>query len=105
MMIYFDESDFLVGIFILFALLPGLWWWKRNLSYLLFFSLFWLYLLVVVSVVVFPVAISTDYSVTAFKPSINLVPFYFGNCFILASLCLRSIIENVVLTLPFGFGI
>ncbi|MBI1793781.1 MAG: VanZ family protein [Chloroflexi bacterium] len=103
MMIYFDETDLLIGMAILFAALPFLWWKKRNLSYLLFFSIFWLYLLSVVSVVVFPVAINTDYAGT-FRPSINLIPFYFGDCQ-LPELCIRSIIENIIFTVPFGFGI
>ena len=38
-------------------------------------------------------------------PSINIIPFYFGSCFMLANLCVRSIIENIILTVPFGFGI
>jgi len=103
MMIYFDETDLFIGIAILFATLPFLWWKKRNLSYLLFFSIFWLYLLSVVSVVVFPVVINTDYAGT-FRPSINLIPFYFGDCQ-LPELCIRSIIENIIFTIPFGFGI
>jgi glycopeptide antibiotics resistance protein len=104
MMIYFDETDLLIGIVILFATLPFLWWKKRNLSYLLFFSIFWLYLLNVVSVAVFPFFINTNYT-DAFRPSINLIPFYFGDCRQLPELCVRSIIENIILAIPFGFGI
>jgi len=37
-------------------------------------------------------------------PSINLIPFNFGDCSIL-DLCVRSIIENIILTIPFSFGI
>jgi len=103
MMVYFDETDLLIGIIILFAILPVVWWKKRNLSYLLFFSIFWLYLLSVVSVVVFPVFINADYAGT-FRPSINVIPFYFGDCQ-LPELCIRSIIENIILTIPFGFGV
>ena len=105
MFIEFDGNDLLIGIGILCVLLPVLWWQKRSLSYLLFFSIFWFYLLVVVAVIIFPIAIDIDYTDTVFKPSINLIPFYFGSCFMLVNLCVRSIIENVVLTIPFGFGI
>jgi len=58
----------------------------------------------VVSVVVFPFPI--DIPNPNFKPSINLIPFYFGSCFdYLPALCLRNIYENILLTIPFGFGI
>lgn len=102
-MISFDETDLFIGIVMLLTTLPFLWWKKRNLSYLLFFSLFWLYLLSVVSVVVFPIVTNTDNAGT-FIPSINLIPFYFGNCQ-LPELCIRSIIENIIFAIPFGFGI
>lgn len=105
MFIDFDGNDLLIGIGILFILLPILWWRKRNFSYLLFFSIFWAYLLMVVAVVIFPFAIDTDYTGTTFAPSINLIPFYFGSCFMLVNLCVRSIIENIVLAIPFGFGV
>ena len=53
--------------------------------------------------VIFPIAINT--ADIAFTPGINLIPFYFGNCFALAIPCVRGIVENIVLTIPFGFGI
>jgi glycopeptide antibiotics resistance protein len=105
MFIEFDGNDLLIGIGILCILLPILWWRKRNFSYLLFFSLFWAYLLMVVAVVIFPFAIDTDYTGTTFTPSVNFIPFYFGSCFMLVNLCVRSIVENIVLAIPFGFGI
>jgi glycopeptide antibiotics resistance protein len=96
----------LIGIGILVILLPVLWWRKHNLSYLLFFSIFWLYLLAVVQVVFFPITINTAYSGAAFIPSINLIPFYFGSCFSnMPELCVRGIIDNIILTIPFGFGV
>jgi len=56
----------------------------------------------VISVVVFPFPVG----VTApnFKPSINLIPLRFGDCSF-AMLCVRNIYENILLTMPFGFGI
>ena len=106
MLIYFDVYDLLIGIGFLVVLLPILWWRKHNLSYLLFFSLFWVYLLAVVQVVFFPIAINTDYGGTTFMPSINLIPFYFGSCFSnMPELCVRGIIDNIILTIPFGFGV
>ncbi|HEX7568328.1 MAG TPA: VanZ family protein [Anaerolineaceae bacterium] len=106
MLIYFDKYDFLIGIGILVVLLPILWWRKRNLSYLLFFSLFWVYLLAVVAVVCFPIAINADSGGATFTPSINLIPFYFGSCFSnMPELCVRGIIDNIIFTIPFGFGV
>ena len=104
MMNYFGTNHLLIGIAILCITLPVLWWKKRNFSYLLFFSIFWFYLLAVVQAVVFPIAINTNYSVGGFTPSINLIPFYFGDCSILF-LCVGGVIENILLTLPCGFGI
>lgn len=103
--INFSRSDLTVGVAVLCLCLAVLWWRKQNLSYLLFFSIFWFYLLGVVSVVIFPIVINTDYKGVPFKPNINFVPFYFGNCFEAVSLCAKSVIQNIVLTVPFGFGI
>jgi glycopeptide antibiotics resistance protein len=106
LLVYFSLYDLLIGIGFLVVLLPILWWRKHNLSYLLFFSLFWMYLLAVVQVIFFPFVINTGNGGAAFSPSINLIPFYFGSCFThMPELCIRSLIENMILTLPFGFGL
>ena len=106
MLVGFYWYDLLIGIGILILFLPVLWWRKHNLSYLLFFSIFWVYLLAVVQVVFFPIAINTDYGGATFTPSINLIPFYFGSCFsYIPELCVRGFIDNIILTIPFGFGV
>jgi glycopeptide antibiotics resistance protein len=105
MFIDFDRNALLVGIGILCVLLPLLWWQKRRLSYLLFFSVFWVYLLAVVDVVIFPIAVGVGNSNIAFRANINLIPFYFGGCSRLINFCAFNIIGNIVLTIPFGFGI
>lgn len=104
MFITFGTQHLLSGIAILIGLLPVLWRKKRSLSYLLFFSIFWVYLLAVVEAVIFPIVVNVDSSVRAFTPSLNLIPFYFGDCSMLI-LCIRGIVENILLTIPFGFGI
>jgi hypothetical protein len=76
-LILFDGLDWLIGLIILLGLLAVLWRRKHSLSYLLFFSIIWIYLLVVVQSVFFPFVINTDNSGTTFTPSINLIPFYF----------------------------
>jgi glycopeptide antibiotics resistance protein len=104
MMIDFDGRAVLIGMGVLCIILPVLRWQKRSLSYLLFFSIFWTYLLAVVQVVIFPIFTNTNPSNARFIPSINLLPFYFGDCSMF-NLCVRGIAENILLTIPFGFGI
>lgn len=104
MLIRFDENGFLIGIGVLFSILLVLWWKKRSFSYLLFFSIFWVYLLVVAQTVIFPIAINTDYSSPRILPSINLIPFYSGYCSI-PKYCILNVVGNIILTIPFGFGI
>lgn len=63
-------------------------------------------MMAVVSVVVFPFYVPENISEFSSKLNINLLPFDFGSCFdYLPALCLRSIYENIFLTVPFGFGI
>jgi glycopeptide antibiotics resistance protein len=104
MLIRFDENDFLIGLGVLCGLLLVFWWQKRSFSSLVFFSIFWVYLLVVVQTVIFPIAINTDYSSPRILPSINLIPFYSGYCSI-PKYCIVNIVGNIILTIPFGFGI
>jgi glycopeptide antibiotics resistance protein len=106
MLIRFDAYDYLLGVGVLVVLLPIVWRRKQNLSSLLFFSVFWIYLLAVVQAVIFPIAINTNQAGTTFSASINLIPFYFGSCFNnMPGLCARGLLENILLTLPLGFGL
>ncbi|MEP0806167.1 MAG: VanZ family protein [Chloroflexota bacterium] len=94
----------LYGIALLIVVLIFLRRKGKSLSHLFFFSLFWLYLMQVVGVAVFPFPI--DISDQDFKLNINLIPFDFGYCDPRAhDLCFRQIYENILLTIPFGFGI
>lgn len=102
MLIDFDATDLLIGMAILPVLLFILWRQKKSGTYLLFFSVFWIYLLHVVQAVVFPIYLGAGNP--SFRPNINLVPFYFGDCS-MPALCVRDIIDNVILTIPFGFGV
>jgi len=44
--------------------------------------------------------------VSMFKFSgLNLIPLYFGNCWGLPRACATGIYENILMTVPFGFGI
>jgi glycopeptide antibiotics resistance protein len=104
LLVNFDFHAFLIGVLLLAALLPLVWRRSHKISTLFFFSIFWLYLLVLVKAVVFPIFIQTGEWGAPILPAINLVPFYFGPCF-QPQLCLRGILENILMTIPFGFGI
>jgi glycopeptide antibiotics resistance protein len=105
MLILFDNNDFLVGIGFLCVLLVVLRRQKRSWSYLLFFSIFWGYLLFVVRTVIFPFVINWGPDSPRVLPHINLIPFYYQYCSRLFKYCFIEIVGNVVLTIPFGFGI
>ena len=105
MFIFFEAIHLYIGLVVLAIVLIGLWMRGRGLSHLFFCAIFGIYLIGVVSVIVFPIApLSAEYAET-FRPRLNLVPFYFGKCDDMPRLCLRGIIENILLTIPFGFGI
>lgn len=98
------EFNLLYGLAALIVILIVLQRKGKSLAWLFFFSLFWLYLMQVVSLAVFPFPIDIPYE--DFKPNINLIPFDFGYCDPRAiELCLRQIYENILLTVPFGFGV
>jgi glycopeptide antibiotics resistance protein len=94
-----------VGIAILACILIFLWKQKRDLWYLFFFAVFGTYLLFVLSVVIFPIVPLSAEHVETFKPRLNLIPFYVGRCDPMPVLCVESVVENILLTIPFGFGI
>ena len=102
MMVYFTTVHLFIGVIALFIVLIILWKQKKSFSYLFFFSIFGMYMLGVVSVIVFPFPLGIP--APNFKPSINLIPLNFGDCSI-AMLCIRNIYENILLTIPFGFGV
>jgi glycopeptide antibiotics resistance protein len=105
MLIFFEAIHLYIAFVVIAIVLIGLWMRGRSLSYLFFCAIFGIYLIGVVSVIVFPIApLSAEYAET-FRTRFNFVPFYFGRCDDMPRLCLRGIIENILLTIPFGFGI
>jgi len=109
LMVDFDWTQIYIGLTALAVALIVLR--KRNKSfwYLLFFSIFSIYMMGVISVVVFPFVIPEsppEFSQRLINPDFNVIPFSFGSCFeYLPDLCFRGIYENILLTIPFGFGI
>ena len=79
---------------------------KRGYSYIFFCSIFAIYLLFVIEEVFFPIHVGGGFDGEAVDISANLnfIPFYFGRFGTLQS-SLMTLILNVVLTIPFGFGI
>lgn len=104
MLITFDSIDLLIGLAVGGIILSVLWWRGRGFVYLVIFALFWAYLLAVVAVVAFPIAVEQDLVGEPFSPNVNLQPFYVGACQPFAQ-CVRRLVENVLLTIPFGFGL
>jgi len=102
MMIDFGWMHILVGIAALGIALTILWIKGKSFSYLFFFSIFWIYLMGVVSLVAFSFPIG--YPNLDFKPSVNLIPLKFGDCSYII-LCFTNIYQNILLTAPLGFGI
>ncbi len=106
MLYQFDELAFFICLAALAVLLIVLRFQKRSFSYLLFFLIFGVYLIGVVNVVIFPIYVP-DPNLAGqriFWSNVNLVLFYFGDCSI-DSLCRDQILQNIILTIPFGFGV
>jgi len=114
MLIEFNGWAWLTGMAAL--ILPLALLRRRGGFYLFFFSVFWVYLLVLVSVTDFPMPVGMDGGfrfasiwqqighMLAFN-NLNLVPLYFNNCWDLPRACAIGIQENILMTVPFGFGI
>jgi glycopeptide antibiotics resistance protein len=95
---------------ILVVLLTLLWQRKCRWTYLFCFSVFWLYLLSVIAVTIFPIprplSMGGPSSPAHILSRINLLPFYYGNFYARDQRAFtREIIQNILMTVPFGFGV
>lgn len=87
---------------------------RRGWKFLLAFAAFWVYCLALVDAVLFPLILPQpgvgfthasrweQLSHLYYYHGLNLVPLYFGNCWELPHLCRIGIIENILMTVPFG---
>jgi len=87
---------------------------RRGWKFLLTFAAFWVYLLALVDAVLFPLILPEPGVGFTFAScweqlihlyryhGLNLIPFYFGNCWDLPHLCRIGIIENILMTVPLG---
>jgi glycopeptide antibiotics resistance protein len=110
MWIQFYPYPALIGMTILVILLPIIWQKKHNLFYLFCFSVFWIYLLGVVSatLIPFPPPLRGELRtpVSEILSRINLIPFNFGGLFDLhPNIAILELGGNILLTVPFGFMI
>ncbi len=109
MWLEFVPFPFLIGLAILIGILAILWQRKYSLSYLFFFSLFGIYLLLVAGVTLFPMPFTPGFRQPAWMilSRVNLIPFDYHQFWRLDPffVFLREILANIVLTMPLGFGI
>jgi glycopeptide antibiotics resistance protein len=103
----FDVLSWAVGALILLIVLPFLWKRNRSFPFLVCFSVFWVYALLVVKVTLFPIPVnSTTIEILReerpFMSFVNLIP---GNLDYLGAVQVRELLYNVLLALPFGFGL
>lgn len=87
---------------------------RRGWRFLLTFAAFWVYLLALVDAVLFPLILPEPGIGIPFASrweqlthlyhyhGLNLIPFYFGNCWELPNACRQGIIENILMTVPLG---
>lgn len=99
---------FPLAILILIMIVFNRWKRKHNLSYIFFFLLFGVYFIYAIDKVFFPMEISGAFSDARrglpIMASVNFVPFYFGQ-FGITTAGLKFLLYNILLTIPFGFGI
>jgi glycopeptide antibiotics resistance protein len=110
MWLEFFPYPLLAGLACLALLLILLWRRERKQASLVYFTLFWLYLLYVTSLIVFPIPLPGNFGTrdSAFHifTRVNLVPFAFGGLFDGApTVIFENLVGNILLTMPFGFGI
>jgi glycopeptide antibiotics resistance protein len=110
----FFPFPFLIGSGFLIILWVILRIRKRSFPYLFCFSLFWIYLLLVIGVTLFPMplpgvggAVESRESARYILSRVNLTLFHFTDMYNPdpTFVFFREIVANIVLTIPFGFGL
>ena len=109
MMIRFEGHDsqlwLLVALFFL-SLLIYSWRKNRNVNSLFFRCIFLVYLFFLLDITFFPISVNSSYTSLeeGFRFGINWIPFNWDFSF-LPHIVFWQIIQNILLTVPFGFGI
>lgn len=111
LILYFVPYPLFVGMAVLFVLLYLLHRSQYRLPYLLAFALFWFYLLLLIALTSFPIPIDlnandmdTQERLLFVLSHVNLIPFYYAG-YVNVHVIVREIVGNILLTMPFGFGI
>ena len=73
----------------------------RSRPYLALFVISWFYVILVISIVVYPIVPETPAEVGFVWPAVNLFPLNFGDCQV-AVQCVREALSNILLTVPAG---
>lgn len=106
MRIDFFPVPLLIGLGVLVLLLPVIWLWKRSLRYPVIFSIFWVYMLLLTGLTLFPVHSpltgEARRSVEEILGRVNLVPFHLGQGIRLSFTIRSEMFANLMLTVPFG---
>ena len=101
------------GALLLLVLLFHSWRKEHSWPYLFFLSLFWVYIFVVLTMIFFPIRIPQEWpgnitpqNILGTFSHVNFIPFNFGDLFTAnATVIFEQLIGNILLTLPFGFGL
>ena len=109
MMVHFFPYPFFAGLIILITILVKYNIKRMPTSYLVIFSLMWIYLLFVVGLTIFPIPYNGDFQTLKESDQIglvfsriNLIPFQYLSWYNLRSMFFE-IVLNILLTVPFGF--
>jgi glycopeptide antibiotics resistance protein len=112
-LINFFPIPFLIGLLILILIIVRLR--SRGWVYIFILALFGFYVMAVVDVIFFPIPLSRNWPAnltwkeTLYQLSqVNLIPFNYGSLSLYTSSlfsALRDVALNIILTIPFGWGI
>lgn len=112
MMFQFIPFPVILSMITLIGFVVILYYRKYNIYYLFFFALFWIYFFLVVSLTLFPMPIRSSpvaqfplQSAAVILSRVNWVPFDYSQFKRLdpATIIIREVVANIVLTMPFGF--
>jgi len=111
-LLYFFPIPLLISLLILILVISKNR--KRGWSYLLGLALFGFYLLAIIEILFFPIPVPANWpanltwqSTIQSLSQVNLIPFNYGPMFLHSTspFTYRDVIANILLTIPFGFGI
>jgi glycopeptide antibiotics resistance protein len=108
-MLYFETPAWIIGGLVLTIILVLNWRQKHSFPALVCWVVFGFYILLVVRVTLFPIPFAQKAPdglslLEYFIKRINLSPFFYGRFATVKSISL-AILGNIILTLPFGFGV